>query len=84
VTGLRTAQHTPASLHDPAPRRESAHSHGHGRPLRAASVHDRVALDEIELYAELIIAAQRSDKPLSRADIDAALGLQPPEPARSC
>jgi hypothetical protein len=47
-------------------------------------VHDRVALDEIELYAELIIAAQRSDKPLSRADIDAALGLRPPEPARSC
>lgn len=81
---MRTAQHTPASLHDPAPRRESAHSHGHGRPLRAASVHDRVALDEIELYAELIIAAQRSDEPLSRADIDAALGLRPSERARSC
>ncbi len=81
---MRTAQHTPASLHDPAPRREPAHSHGHGRPLRAASVHDRVALDEIELYAELIIAAQRSDEPLSRADIDAALGLHPGESARSC
>ena len=81
---MRTVQHTPASLHDPAPRRESAHSHGHGRPLRAASVHDRVALDEIELYAELIIAAQRSDKPLSSADIDAALGLRPPGSARSC
>jgi hypothetical protein len=70
------AQHTPAaSLHDPAPRRESAHSHGHGRPLRAASVHDRVALDEIELYAELIIAAERSEEPLSQADIDRILGL---------
>jgi hypothetical protein len=79
VTGLRAAQHTPASLHDPAPRREPAHSHGHGRPLRAASVHDRVALDEIELYAELIIAAQRSDKPLSHEAIDAILGLRPPE-----
>jgi hypothetical protein len=80
VTGLRIAQHTPAAaLHDPAPRRESVHGHGHGRPLRAASVHDRVALDEIELYAELIIAAQRSDKPLSHEAIDAILGLRPPE-----
>lgn len=81
---MRTVQHTPASLHDPAPRREPAHSHGHGRPLRAASVHDRVALDEIELYAEVIIAAQRSDEPLSRAAIDAALGLRPPERTHSC
>ena len=40
-------------------------------------VHDRVALDEIELYAELIIAAQRSDKPLSHEDIDAILGVRP-------
>ncbi len=72
-------QHTAATLHDPAPRREPAHSHGHGRPLRAASVHDRVALDEIELYAELIIAAQRSDKPLSHEAIDAILGLRPAE-----
>jgi len=72
-------QHTASPLHDPAPRREPAHSHGHGRPLRAASVHDRVALDEIELYAELIIAAQRSDKPLSHEAIDAILGLRPPE-----
>jgi hypothetical protein len=82
VTGLRTAKHSSAALHDPAPRRESAH--GHSRPLRAAFAHDRVALDEIELYAEVIIAAQRSDKPLSRADIDAALGLRPGEPARTC
>ncbi|MGH6655532.1 MAG: hypothetical protein ACRDVE_10045 [Actinocrinis sp.] len=76
------AQHTPATLHDPAPRRDSAHSHGHGhnRPLRAASVHDRVALEEIELYAELIIAAQSSDKPLSHADIDEILGLRSPGP----
>ncbi|MBS2962280.1 hypothetical protein KGA66_04430 [Actinocrinis puniceicyclus] len=83
MTGLRTVKHSPATLHDPAPRRESAHSHGHGRPLRATFSHDRVALDEIELYAELIIAAQRSDKPLSSADIDAVLGLRPGEPARS-
>lgn len=42
---------------------------------RYRAVHDRVALDEIELYAELIIAAERSEKPLSRQDIDRILGL---------
>lgn len=76
---MRTVQHTPAAMHDPAPRREPAHSHGHSRPLRPASVHDRVALDEIELYAELIIAAKSSDEPLSHEAIDAILGVRPPE-----
>jgi hypothetical protein len=38
-------------------------------------VHDRVALDEIELYAELIIAAERSEEPLSQEAIDRILGL---------
>lgn len=42
---------------------------------RYRAVHDRVALDEIELYAELIIAAERSDERLSQADIDRILGL---------
>lgn len=42
---------------------------------RYRAVHDRVALDEIELYAELIIAAERSEKPLSQKDIDRILGL---------
>lgn len=42
---------------------------------RYRAVHDRVALDEIELYAELIIAAERSDEPLSQEDIDRILGL---------
>lgn len=42
---------------------------------RAAHDHDRVALDEIELYAELIIAAERSDERLPQEDIDRILGL---------
>jgi hypothetical protein len=42
---------------------------------RYRAVHDRVALDEIELYAELIIAAERSDERLSQQDIDRILGL---------
>ena len=44
-------------------------------PARYRAVHDRVALDEIELYAELIIAAERSEEPLSQQDIDRILGL---------
>lgn len=46
-----------------------------GSAPRRPTVHDRVWLDEIELYAELIIAAQRSDEPLSREAIDAILGI---------
>lgn len=45
---------------------------------------DPLALDEIELYAELVIAASASDGPLSQDQIDQALGLPravPPPPA---
>ncbi|MCI0688620.1 MAG: hypothetical protein L0Y54_15485 [Sporichthyaceae bacterium] len=42
-----------------------------------ARVHDHVALDEIELYGELMIAASRSDGPLSMVEIDAILGVSP-------
>lgn len=42
-----------------------------------ARVHDHVALDEIELYGELMIAASKSDDPLSVAEIDAILGVTP-------
>ncbi len=38
-------------------------------------VHDRVALDEIDLYGEVIIAATSSDGPLSMDQIDAILGV---------
>lgn len=38
-------------------------------------VHDPVALDEIELYGEMIIAAASSDGPLSMHEIDAILGV---------
>ena len=60
----------------------SANRHTAARPApppppssRYRAVHDRVALDEIELYAELIIAAERSEEPLSQQDIDRILGL---------
>ncbi len=37
---------------------------------------DPQALDEIELYGEVLIAASQSDGPLSTDEIDAALGLR--------
>lgn len=40
-----------------------------------ARLEDPQALDEIELYGELVIAATASDQPLTRDEIDAALGL---------
>ena len=58
-------------------------------------VHDLVALDEIELYAEVLGAVAASDGPLSREELDEVLGVRPtpsvlgriayehlPEPAR--
>ena len=38
-------------------------------------VHDRVALDEIELYAEVLSAVAIADRPLTAAEIDEVLGL---------
>jgi hypothetical protein len=40
-------------------------------------VHDDVALDEIELYAEVLSAVAASDGPLSPSEIDAVLGVRP-------
>lgn len=39
-------------------------------------VHDRVALDEIELYAEVLSAVAAADRPLTAAELDEALGIQ--------
>lgn len=40
-------------------------------------VHDDVALDEIELYAEVLTAVAASDGPLSSTELDAVLGVRP-------
>lgn len=40
-------------------------------------VHDDVAMDEIELYAEVLSAVAASDRPLSPSEIDAVLGITP-------
>jgi hypothetical protein len=39
-------------------------------------VHDRVALDEIELYTEMLSAVAAAERPLTLAEIDMVLGLQ--------
>jgi hypothetical protein len=38
-------------------------------------VHDRVALDEIELYSEMLSAVASADGPLTVAQIDMVLGI---------
>jgi hypothetical protein len=40
-------------------------------------VHDRVALDEIELYAEVLSAVAASDRPLTAEELDQVLGVGP-------
>jgi hypothetical protein len=40
-------------------------------------VHDRVALDEIELYTEVLSAVAASDGPLTREQLDEVLGVHP-------
>jgi len=39
-------------------------------------LHDRVALEEIELYAELLSAVAAADRRLTNAEIDAVLGVR--------
>jgi len=39
-------------------------------------VHDRVALDEIELYAEVLSAVATSERPLTAVEIDEVLGVR--------
>lgn len=40
-------------------------------------VHDRVALDEIELYSEMLSAVAAADRPLTTDEIDTVLGIGP-------
>lgn len=47
-------------------------------------VHDLVALDEIELYAEVLSAVAATDRPLTMAELDEVLGVQPLAAAPAC
>ena len=46
-------------------------------------VHDRVALDEIELYTEVLSAVAASDRPLTAEELDHVLGVDRIRAARS-
>jgi hypothetical protein len=46
--------------------------------------HDRVALDEIELYAEVLSAVAATDRPLTRAELDEVLGVRAQPAADAC
>jgi phage FluMu protein gp41 len=46
-------------------------------------VHDSDALEEIELYAEMIIVAGASSGPLTVQEIDEALGVVPVDESRT-
>ena len=48
---------------------------GWARPV--PNVQDLVALEEIELYANVIIAARETQEPLTKAALDRILGLDP-------
>ncbi|HET8561753.1 MAG TPA: hypothetical protein VFL69_14625 [Marmoricola sp.] len=45
------------------------------------SLEDGELMDEVELTASLIVAANQSDRPLSREEIDKILGIRPVSPA---
>ena len=45
-------------------------------------LHDRVALDEIELYSEILSAVAAADRSLTLAEIDAVLGVRPASQGR--
>jgi hypothetical protein len=46
--------------------------------------HDRVQLDEIELYAEVLSAVAAADRPLTPAELDEVLGLRHGAGAEVC
>jgi hypothetical protein len=57
--------------HPPAP----AHSAAHSPAVDEDSLSDDDLRSEIELVAELVVAASNSDVPLSQPDIDRILGV---------
>jgi hypothetical protein len=66
------------------PRIRSAMEVGALREHLDLRVHDRVALDEIELYAEVLSAVAATDRPLTAEELDRVLGLRPVAGASVC
>jgi hypothetical protein len=68
----RPARRVDDQLDRPAPAVEERRPVAHKVDSR---LEDPLALDEIELYGELVIAASASDGPLSQDQIDRVLGV---------
>lgn len=47
-------------------------------------VHDPLALDEIELYSEILSAVATADRPLTTNEIDTVLGIGHASESGSC
>ena len=57
--------------------RSTANREGVTIPMQVdLRVHDDVALDEIELYTDVLAAVAASEGPLPKNELDAALGLR--------
>jgi hypothetical protein len=65
-------------------RYQSAMEGGAVREHLDLRVHDRVALDEIELYAEVLSAVAAADRPLTPEELDQVLGVGPVAGASVC
>jgi hypothetical protein len=65
-------------------RYQSAMEGGAVREHLDLRVHDRVALDEIELYAEVLSAVAAADRPLTPEELDQVLGVRPVAGASVC
>jgi len=74
----------PRSLEPRWPRIRSAMEVGALREHLDLRVHDRVALDEIELYAEVLSAVAATDRPLTAEELDQVLGVRPAARASVC
>jgi hypothetical protein len=59
------------------PRIRSAMEVGALREHLDLRVHDRVALDEIELYTDVLGAVAATDRPLTAEELDQVLGVRP-------
>ena len=88
-TGVNLEEEAPPFDVDPSAvrLREAAHARGlsSGSAMKASGetasrglnlrVHDRDALDEIELYAQVLSAVAAADRPLTATELDEALGI---------
>ncbi len=75
LLGHAGAQDRVVALLPKVPRIRLAMEVGAVRERFDLRVHDSVALDEIELYAEVLTAVAATDRPLTPEELDEVLGV---------